>query len=60
VWQNIDVGRRRVFYLNIWLNDVCLYKLRWWEMHEWITMKMLKGVEKSVDWLVNEIRQTNS
>jgi hypothetical protein len=37
---------------------VCLYKSKWWEMHEGITMKMLKRVEKSVDWLVNEIGQT--
>jgi hypothetical protein len=29
-------------------------------MHEGITMKMLERVEKSVDWLVNEIGQTNS
>jgi hypothetical protein len=60
VWSAIDEGRRRVFYLNIWLDDMCLYELKWWEMHEKITMKVLKRIKKSVSWLVNEIGQTNS
>jgi hypothetical protein len=45
--------------LNIWLDDVWLYELKWWEMHEGIIMKVLERVAKNVDWLVNEIRQTN-
>jgi hypothetical protein len=47
-------------YLNIWLDDVWLYELKWWEMHEGITMKVLERVEKNVDWLVNENGQINS
>jgi len=59
MWSTIDVGRRRVFYLNIWIDDVRLYELKWWEMHERITMKVLERVEKSVDWLVNKIGRIN-
>jgi len=29
-------------------------------MHDGITIKVLERIEKSVDWLVNEIGQTNS
>ena len=39
---------------------MCLHELKWWEMHEGITMEVLKRVKKSVDWLVNEIGKKNS
>jgi hypothetical protein len=52
--------KKKGVYLNIWLDDVWLYELKWWEMHEGITMKVLERVEKNVDWLVNENGQTNS
>jgi hypothetical protein len=39
---------------------MCLYELKWWEMHEGKIMKVFERVEKSVDWLITENRQTNS
>jgi hypothetical protein len=51
VWSAIDIGRRRVFYLNLSLDDMCFYELKWWGMQmtqEIIALKWPKMVSKMV------------